>query len=277
MRQCSQLLARQPSLLILDNCEHLPDLALLVAELLACTPDLRVFATSRIALRIRAEVALPVPSLDPERVAAQLFIERAEAWHPGSTNDPALLPTISALCRRLDGVPLAIELAAAQLDRFTVPELLVQLEVRFALLRDGPRNLPARQRTLFEAIAWSFQLLSPEAQALFASCAVFRGDFDHAALSAAHGELVEQATLDELLGHHLIVVDPAAESTHRRYTLLESLREFAALQLLAQIAHRARPHILFALENEIHTIRTIIRAPGVELVAVAQQSGQRNL
>ncbi len=175
-------------LLVLDNFEQVVGAALQVAEVLAACPGLKVLVTSRVALRLSREHEYPVPPLalpDPRRLppldrlsqyeAVRLFIERAQAVKPdfAVTNENA--PAVAEICHRLDGLPLAIELAAARVKLLPPRALLARLGHRLQVLTGGARDLPARQQTLRGAIDWSYRLLAPEEQALFARLAVFVG------------------------------------------------------------------------------------------------------
>jgi predicted ATPase/DNA-binding CsgD family transcriptional regulator len=183
-------LRRQRMLLVLDNLEHLLPAAVDVARLLERCPDLRVLATSRAPLRIRGERVirvepLPVPaaleagSLDSlgENAAVQLYLRTAR--DAGSEVPPTEinLRAVAAICRRLDGLPLAIELAAARSTTLPPPQMLARMEDRLPDLGEGPRDLPDRLRTMRDAIAWSYQLLTEEQRALFRRLGVFVGGF----------------------------------------------------------------------------------------------------
>ncbi len=185
-------------LLVLDNFEHLIEAAPLVSALLAACPYLKVLVTSRVRLRISGERESPVPPLDVESSprpavestpspAGELFIERARAvWEDHDfTADQT---TIEAICRRLDGLPLAIELAAARINVLPPSDLLARLEQRLPLLTGGPRDAPARLRTMRDAIAWSYDLLRDDEQALFRRLAVFVDDFTLETAEAVGGE-----------------------------------------------------------------------------------------
>jgi len=193
-------LARQHMLLLLDNCEHLlPDLASFVAELLAEAPHLTILATSRVALHISHERRyqlrpLSVPDAhqtdtNPGSSAVALFIERAQAVRPTIELDIA---AIAAICRRLDGLPLAIELAATRLRLLSLDDLLARLEQPLPLLNGGPRDLPERQQTLHATIDWSYQLLDPDQQALMRRLAVFAGGWTVAAAELVCADPSEQ-------------------------------------------------------------------------------------
>jgi predicted ATPase len=178
-------------LLVLDNCEHLLPAMSLVGELLAASPHVTVLATSRARLRLRGERELPVeplaaPSVDDARAplaglagvaAVRLFVERAQAVSPGFVLTDETAPAVAAICRRLDGLPLALELAAARVKLLPPAALLIRLERRLPLLSDGPRDAPSQQRTMRDAIAWSHDLLTRPEQELFRHLAVFAGGF----------------------------------------------------------------------------------------------------
>jgi predicted ATPase len=175
-------------LLLLDNFEQVLDAAPRVAELLARCPHLKVLVTSRERLRLRDEREFPVPPLAlPDRkgaitpaavsqyAAVALFIERALAVRPDFTVTNENAPAVAEICHRLDGLPLAIELAAARVKLFSPEALLSHLDNRLKFLAEGPRDLPARQQTLRDTIAWSYDLLSEPEQRLFRRLAVFAG------------------------------------------------------------------------------------------------------
>jgi non-specific serine/threonine protein kinase len=178
-------------LLLLDNVEQVVDAAPVVAGLLGACPDLKVLATSRVVLRLSVEHAVPVSPLtvpdgrgrpSPEEVAAspavQLFVARAQAASPGFALSADNAAAVAAVCARLDGLPLAIELAAARVPALPPAALLVRLEHALALLTGGARDRPDRLRTMRDAIAWSYDLLSADERALFRRLAVFVGGFD---------------------------------------------------------------------------------------------------
>jgi hypothetical protein len=175
-------------LLILDNCEHLlVAVAALVAPLLASCPAVQVLATSRAALQVQGEQILPVlPLAVPETgavhleraqdaPAVRLFVQRARAAAPHFALTERNAAAVAEICQRLDGLPLAIELAAARITILSPEALLAQLAGRLTLLTGGPRDAPARQRTMRDAIAWSYDLLTAAEQALFRRLAVFVG------------------------------------------------------------------------------------------------------
>jgi predicted ATPase len=175
-------------LLILDNFEQILAAAPLVVGLLRACLQLKLLVTSREALHVSGEHAYPVPPLSlpkaksanalgdlTESEAATLFIERAQAVNPSFAATDANAPVLAEICRRLDGLPLAIELAAARSKILSPQALLSRLERRLQLLRGGARDLPARQQTLRATIDWSYDLLDVSEQSLFARLAVFAG------------------------------------------------------------------------------------------------------
>jgi predicted ATPase/transcriptional regulator with XRE-family HTH domain len=246
-------------LLILDNCEHLLPAMPLIGELLAASPDLTVLATSRARLRLRGERELPVAPLavpdgdgckkmvsqDIERSAAvRLFVERAQAVMPEFALTESAAPAVAAICRRLEGLPLALELAAARVKLLPPEALLARLEQRLPLLRGGARDAPDRQQTMRDAIAWSHDLLTEAEQVLFRRLAVFAGGFtlDAAAAITASGEAGSHQQEDVLEGLAALVdqsllrvgdVHPAAGSAETRFTFLETVREYALERLEA--------------------------------------------
>jgi len=186
-------------LVILDNFEQVVEAAPQIAELLAACPALQMVVTSRSRLRIRGERVLPVPPLslhhdmpgggkttaDAQQrppltlhsEATTLFLERAQAVNPELDVSGANATVVADICQRLDGLPLAIELAAARVSHLPLPALRARLQQRLPLLVDGDRDLPARLQTMRHAIAWSYDLLTPQEQSLFRQLAVFDGGF----------------------------------------------------------------------------------------------------
>jgi predicted ATPase len=206
-------------LLVLDNFEQVLDAAPIVAEWLHRCPGLKLIVTSREPLRLSGEREYPLSPLD-DATAAELFVARARAVAPRFAAEAEdLLP----LCRRLDGIPLAVELAAARVRLLTPGQLLARLDQRFSVLTGGARDLPARQRTLEATIAWSYDLLDPEEQELFARLAVFAGGWT---LEAA--EEVAGAQLDRL---ESLVAKGLVRFEDGRFRMLETIREYAAARL----------------------------------------------
>jgi predicted ATPase len=237
-------------LLVLDNFEHLLPAAPVIAELLAEAPDLNVLVTSREVLRLSGEHTLEVPPLrlpsrtplpPPEGLsqydAVRLFIERAQAVKPDFQVTDANARTVSEICHRLDGLPLAVELAAARVRHLPPEDLLLRLERRLSVLTAGPRDLPARHRTLRDAIAWSYDLLSPGERALFRRQAVFVGGCMIQDIEAVCGEDSSDTSTDvldrlaSLIDKSLVRQEPGAAGP--RYTMLETLREYGLEQLAA--------------------------------------------
>ena len=231
-------LADRDCVLILDNFEQLLDAAGVVSDLLATTPvDLLV--TSRAPLRVRGEhvydvepLSLPGPEMDSERLAqfdaVRLFVDRARAVRHDFEETPAKLGTVAEICRRLDGLPLAIELAAVQM-RILPPEgVLDRLTVRLKTLTGGARDMPERHQRLRDTIEWSYDLLDPAAKQLFARLAAFRGGFTLEAAEVICGEDLDVLlTLSALIDHSL-VRNQSSGQTNPRFVMLETIREYAA-------------------------------------------------
>jgi predicted ATPase/DNA-binding CsgD family transcriptional regulator len=231
-------LARRQLLLVLDNCEHLIGAAAeLCGRLLLGADDVRVLATSREPLRIAGEVryrlgplALPDPG-DPADAArceaVRLFADRAQRAEPEFALDDATTATVARLVARLDGMPLAIELAAARVDALGVTQLLDRIDDRFALLADGDRLAEQRQRSLAAAVQWSYQLLDDAEQRVFRAVSAFPGPFTLDGAEAVAGTGAGRAVL-RLVDCSLLVpprVDPDGRS---RYLMLETLRAYGA-------------------------------------------------
>ena len=179
-------LRRAETLLVLDNFEHVLPAAPLVSDLMALCPRLKVLVTSRVLLRVTGEYALPVPPLTLPDVgghvpidalmrseAVQLFVQRGQAVNPSFAVSDGNAPLMADICQRLDGVPLAIELAAARVTHLSLPTLRERLDRRLPLLTGGGRDRPLRLQTMRDAIAWSHDLLAPAEQVLFRRLAVF--------------------------------------------------------------------------------------------------------
>jgi predicted ATPase/DNA-binding CsgD family transcriptional regulator len=216
------------ALLLLDNCEHLVEsCAGLALDLLKLAPGLRLLATSRVPLEIPGELRWPVPPLSEEE-SIDLFVKRACLVSPGFALTPDVSPQVSELCRRLDRLPLAVELAAARMGQFPVDELVARLDRRLSLLVDRGRGIPSRHRTLSAALDWSYDLLDPDERSLFAQLSVFAGGFGLPAAEEVAGAELE--LLSRLVDKSLLV--PARGLDGRaRFRLLESVREYAAERL----------------------------------------------
>jgi predicted ATPase len=219
--------------LLLDNCEHVLDpTAELVERLLTRCAGVRVVATSRERLRVLGESVRVVPALrfgEGDGPAVQLFMERARAVAPGFEPGEGQLACVAEIVRRLDGLPLAIELAAARLHTLDVEEVAAGLDHRFALLSSGYRT-STRHGSLGTAVSWSFGLLDDDLQQTFADLSVFTGSFDAAAAAAVCGvdARTAAAALAQLVERSLVMRAPG-----RRHVLLETLRAFGAEQLAA--------------------------------------------
>jgi predicted ATPase/class 3 adenylate cyclase len=211
-------IADRSMLLVFDNFEQVVDAAVEVAGLLAACPHLDLLVTSREALRVSGEQEYPVPALLPAE-GVGLFVARARAVNPEFAADYA----VSEICRRLDELPLAIELAAARVKALSTAQILARLEHRLPLLTGGARDLPERQRTLRAAIDWSHELLAPHEQRLFARLAVFRGG-----CTLETGEKVADADLDTL---QLLVEKSLLRHRDDRFWMLETIREYAGERL----------------------------------------------
>ncbi|MEO8448717.1 MAG: BTAD domain-containing putative transcriptional regulator [Gemmatimonadota bacterium] len=256
-----QTIGEQSVLLILDNCEHLVDAcAELVEVLLRTCSRLAVLATSREALGVPGETAWLVPALATAE-AIQLFVERAQAVLPTFQLTPSNEPAVHEICRRLDGIPLAIELAAARVRVLSPEQIAERLSDAFRLLSGGSRTALPRHRTLRGTMEWSFTLLNAREQALLGRLAVFAGSFSLAAAEAVcvGGPLEAEDILDgvsALVDKSLVIMETAKGEA--RYRLLETVRQYAEERLretgeLAVFRERhARFFITFAEHAELH-------------------------
>jgi non-specific serine/threonine protein kinase len=252
----ARILGEGTLLLVLDNFEQVLAAAPDISALLQVVDGVTVLVTSREPLNLRWEheypvLPLPVPSRaatadidELERVESiALFVDRAEAVQPSFRLTAENAPIVAELCRRLDGLPLAIELAAARLRVLPLPALFDRLERRLDILKSGARDAPDRHQTLREAIRWSYDLLNPGERALFRRLSVFSGGFTLEAAEAVctgDGILPEDVLdlLDSLVHKSLVVPDPRVEETPR-YRLLETLREFGREQLVEAAEEKA--------------------------------------
>ena len=221
-------------LLIVDNCEHVLDPVIEVVEaVVAACPTVTIIATSREPLGVAGETVTRIASLD-ERYASELFVLRARSADAGFEPTAADAEAIAAICRRLDGIPLAIELAAARIRSLSPAELLERLDDRFRLLRGGGRGGLERHQTLRATVAWSYQLLAGDAQLLFDRLSVFAGSFDLAAAEAVcAGDDLDAYDIVDLLGDLVDKSMVIASRTERgtRYRLLETLRQYGEERL----------------------------------------------
>lgn len=264
-------------LLLLDNFEQLLPAARDVVEVLRACPSLRVLVTSRAALRVSGERELPIaPLATPERAtvqsasaaaryaAVQLFVERAVSSSPGFTLTDANAEVVAEICRQLDGLPLALELAAARVKVLPPQSLLDRLTNRLRTLTSGARDLPARQQTLRDTIAWSYELLAPAEQVLFRRLAVFVGGctLDTAEAVCNVGNDIDLDIVEGLasLVEHSMLRRVEGSGGEPRFVMLETIREYGVEQLAAsgeeamlreaharafvQLAEEAGPHTL---------------------------------
>jgi predicted ATPase len=260
-------LREKEMLLLLDNFEQVIEAAPQVAELMETCPKLRLVVTSRAPLRVRGEKELFVPPLAvplpngyfdllnvSQYAAVELFIQRARSIKPdfAVTNENA--PAVAEICHRLDGLPLAIELAAARIKMMTPPELLSKLERRFDVLRGGVRDLPERQQTLRSAIDWSYDLLGDSTKRLFRRLSVFVGGWTLDAAEVVCNldndlgfEIMDE--METLVDNSLLLQSTDADG-QTRFAMLETIREYAHERLMAsneidQIRHQ---HALYFLD-----------------------------
>jgi predicted ATPase/DNA-binding CsgD family transcriptional regulator len=230
-----RFIGRRQMLIVLDNCEHLLEpAAALVSEVLAGAPALRLLATSREPLGVSGEVTFLVPSLSLADEAIELFADRARRIRPDFTLNDQNRTTVEEICRRLDGMPLAIELAAARVRALSLEDILASLHDRFRLLTGGARTAVRRQQTLRASVDWSHALLTDSERILFRRLAVFLGGFELDAGQAVAGgseveryQVLDQLTL--LVDKSLVVAENASGRT--RYRLLETVRQYALEKL----------------------------------------------
>jgi len=227
--------------LVFDNCEHVLDAAAdLIEAIFAQSATVRILATSREGLAVPDEQVWPVRSLDAaggiDSAAVSLFVERAQGIAPGFSivgGDEAA--AVTEICRRLDGIPLAIELAASRMASMTPIEVRDRLDDRFKLLVGSRRGLD-RHQTLRHAVAWSYDLLDDAEKVLLERCSVFAGGFDLQSACAVAGlddpdEYAVLDRLDALVRESLLIADRSSGRT--RFSMLETIRQFAGEQLVA--------------------------------------------
>jgi predicted ATPase/DNA-binding CsgD family transcriptional regulator len=257
-------LARRQVLLVLDNCEHVLDaVTQLVASLLLAADDIRILATSREPLGLPGEVryrlpplTLPAPDAGTQRGEAEavtLFVERAREIDPGLTFDADSAAMVERLVRQLDGMPLAIELAAARIEALGLPGLLDRLDDRFRLLASPGRRGAARQQSLEAAVDWSYQLLDEAEQRVFRHLAVFPGPFTLDAAEAVAGADAAPTVL-RLVECSLLVPPRTGPDGRSRYLMLETLRSYALSRLSRggeepQAASALAGHVLQVAEH----------------------------
>jgi predicted ATPase/class 3 adenylate cyclase len=277
----SDALGSRHSLLVLDNFEHLLPAAVFVADLALACPELKIVVTSRELLRLSLEHEVPVPPLTPPRTgpidaaqlesndAVQLFVARAQEARPSFAFTEEIAAVVAEICRRLDGLPLALELAAARVRLLPPRALLARLDRRLPILTDGPRDLPVRQRTLRDTIGWSYGLLDEDERRVFRLLGVFIGGCTLEAIEAlydggatdergATGALAvtspiaaRRSALD-LVGSLVdkSLVRQSVAEPESRFSLLETIREFSLEQLEAagEVAEARRRHADYFLD-----------------------------
>jgi predicted ATPase/DNA-binding CsgD family transcriptional regulator len=273
IRRLESFLAERRMLLVLDNFEHVIDAALQLSEILARCPGVTVLATSRVRLRVSGEHQYPVKPLSIEsgatssqesRDAVRLFVERARAVAPGFSVTAENAQTLIDICRRLDGLPLAIELAAARVNVLPPAALLARLGRRLPLLTGGGRDLPERHQTMRDTIRWSYELLGETERRIFERLSIFHSGFTlEMAEAVVHGasewnaDLLE--TISSLVDSNLIRLTASVDA-EPRFEMLGTIREFAHDQLLTSgdadlvrarhagywfaFAEAAEPHLL---------------------------------
>lgn len=285
-----QWLKRKKLLLILDNCEHVLEAVAAIADaIIRSCPDVRMLATSRQALGISGERVLRLASLDvPDKIddlttaaaihfgAVALFVDRAVFVDRSFALTDDTAPIVAEICRRLDGIPLAIELAAARVKVLSIPNLAQRLNERFKILTGGSRSALPRQKTLSALIDWSYDLLTPPEQMLFMRAAIFAGGFSlDAATEVCSGEGLDEIDILDLLSSltdkSLIVADTGG--AQERYHLLETTRAYALDKLTAadQRERLARRHGEYFRNQALEADKqfgigsTLARLAGLEL------------
>lgn len=275
-----QVLAGKPTLLVVDNFEQVTSAAAYVAGLLTVSPGLTIVVTSREALGVRAEHVYevdPLPVPDPKRMddaaavrqvpSVQLFEDRARARRAGFELSDATLAPVAEICARLDGLPLAIELAAAQSAVLAPGAILKRLEARAPLLGLIQRDLPARHQTLHAVVGWSYELLEPLEQLVFRTCGVFAGAFSAEAVEriCAWPEGPEDALsiLAQLTGKSLVRVTDAAHD-EPRFRLLQTIRDYAIEQLAAigELEGARARHAAYYVQHA-ETLASTLRGKGM--------------
>ncbi len=265
-------LAGRRVLIVLDNFEQLVSAVPLASQLLAASPDLTLLVTSRTTLRLRGEREFPVPPLglpDPKKLppivelaatpAIALFLDRAQAVRPDFELTVDNAAALVAICHRLDGLPLAIELAAARVKLLAPPAMLARLGNRLSVLTGGPRDLPERHQTLRDTISWSHDLLTSDEQVVFRRLAVFAGGATLDAAESVAGGAGESEVFDGLaaLVDHSLLRQEEDANGEPRFRMLETIRDYALEQLQASgeaeaLGQRhARWYLTLAKEAEV--------------------------
>jgi predicted ATPase/DNA-binding CsgD family transcriptional regulator/tetratricopeptide (TPR) repeat protein len=269
--------------LAIDNCEHLLDAcARLCQRLLAASAELRLLTTSREPLRLAGETVWPVPPLSVASAdgsvaeAVRLFADRAAASAPGFVLTSENADSVAAICRSLDGIPLAIELAAARVRALSLEQIRMRVADRFGLLTTGDRAAAPRQRTLRAAIDWSHELLTEREQVLLRRLSVFAGWSLEMAGEVCADDLVPAAavldTMAALVDKSLVMREPEVLG-QARFRMLDTIREYAAEKLAAageaaQLQHRFRDHTLAVVERNFAVGMALVPAPWQDRVDV---------
>ncbi len=271
-------LEKRRLLLVLDNCEHLVDAcAELAAHLMSYCPNLRILATSREALQVPGEVTLRVPPLTVPRPAladtnnvmdfdaVRLFVERAQAMRPDFDLTAANASAVAHICERLDGIPLALELAAALMQVLSVEEIAARMDNRFSLLKGGYRTVTPRHQALSNAVDWSYELLTPAEQILLARLSVFAGSWNTAAAEGiCADDKLKRAdvlpTLRQLVNKSLVVVEATVDESSR-YRLLKTIHEYATEKL------RERSEYIMMKDNHLTYLVNFAETANVQLHA----------
>jgi predicted ATPase len=290
-------LEQKQLLLMLDNFEQVGGATEVIEEILAAAPSVKILITSRVALRMYEERAFSVPPLDvpdpavslvPNELlhygAVQLFVERAQAVKPDFALTEANAATITRICARVDGLPLALELAAARIRILPPSSLLERLkQARLTILTGGAKNLPGRHHTLRNAITWSYDLLSPFEQRWFCRLGIFTGSWSLEAVEAlmqevteADHEVVSAIDMLEQLADNSLIVQIPYDYGLARFTMLETLREYALEQLarLDSVASLRNWHASYYL-RKAETGEQALRGPQ-QLVWLARLSADRD-
>ncbi|MFF4897215.1 BTAD domain-containing putative transcriptional regulator [Streptomyces sp. NPDC001068] len=270
--------SRRRMLIVLDNCEHVVDAAAdLAARLLERCPDLRILATSREPLGVPGELLRPVEPL-PDPVALRLLADRGAAARPGFTvdADEETAAACAEICRRLDGLPLAIELAAARLRMLTPRQIADRLDDRFRLLTSGSRTVLPRQQTLRAVVDWSWDLLDADERGVLGRLSVFAGGCDLAAAEAVCGPAALDA-LGSLVDKSLVVAAPS-DGQGMRYRLLETVAEYAGARLdeSGERAPAERAHLTYYRELA-RTTDPLLRGTGQRAAVARLEREYENL
>ncbi len=271
------VLVREQLLLVLDNCEHLIEAAAELCEtLLAAADDVRILATSQEPLRVTGEtryrlppLPVPQPGEAGESDAVRLFVDRARRVDPHFSVDAESSHVVAALVERLDGMPLAIELAAARVEALGLDQLLDRLDDRFALLAGGSRGAAPRQRSLAATVDWSYRLLSEEEQRVFRQLSVFPAPFTLQAAEAVAGAEAGPAVL-HLVDCSLLSPPRTGVDGRARYLMLETLRAFGAGRLAESGEQQAT-----AASLARYALRVAQQAAADMLTSVAEQAAAR--